>query len=123
MRGMMMDYPLTLQQFLDRTRRPFSRKEVVTRTTEGMHRYTYATYQERVGRLANALRALGVGYGDRVATFAWNTYRHLEFYYAVPCMGAVLHTVNIRLSPEQIAYIINDAGDRVLAVDKQLLPL
>jgi fatty-acyl-CoA synthase len=122
MRGMMMDYPLTLQQFLERNRRLFGAKEIVSRTATGIHRYTYADYHERVCRLAGILSSLCVQPGDRVATFAWNTYRHLEFYYAVPCMGAVLHTVNIRLSPEQIAYIINDAGARVLAVDEQLLP-
>ena len=123
MRGMMMDYPPTLQQFLERNRRLFGAKEVVTRTASGIHRYTYADYGRRVGQLANALRALGVQQGDRVGTFAWNTYRHLEFYYAVPCMGAVLHTVNIRLHPDQIAYIINDAGNKVLAVDRELLPV
>jgi fatty-acyl-CoA synthase len=123
MRGMMMDYPLTLQQFFDRNQRLFAGKEVVSRTKNGCHRYTYAEYGERVGRLANALKALGVRHGDRVATFAWNTYRHLEFYYAVPCMGAVLHTVNIRLSADDTAYIINDGGARVLAADRALLPL
>ena len=123
MRGLMMDYPLTLQQFLERNRRLFGGKQIVSRTTNGLHRYTYAEYVQRVGRLANALKTLGIQQGDRVATFAWNTYRHLEFYYAVPCMGAVLHTVNIRLSPEQITYIVNDAGDRVLAVDRELLPV
>lgn len=123
MHGMMMDYPLTLQQFLERNRRLFGHKEVVTRRSNGLHRYTYTEYGERVGRLANALKALGIRRGDRIATFAWNTYRHLEFYYAVPCMGAVLHTTNIRLSAEETSYIINDAGDRVLAVDRELLPL
>jgi fatty-acyl-CoA synthase len=123
MRGMMMDYPLTLQQFLERNRRLFGTKEVVSRTATGTHRYAYADYYERVCRLAGMLSALGVQPGDRVATFAWNTHRHLEFYYAVPCMGAVLHTVNIRLSPDQIAYIINDGGAHVLAVDEQLLPI
>jgi fatty-acyl-CoA synthase len=123
MRGMMMDYPLTLHQFFDRNQHLFGNRSVVTRRAAGLHRYTYAEYGQRVGRLANALKALGVQHGDRVATFAWNTYRHLEFYYAVPCMGAVLHTTNIRLSPDQIAFIVNDAGDRVLAVDRELLPL
>ena len=123
MRGMMMDYPLTLQQFFDRNRRLFGKKNVVSRRANGVHRYTYADYVQRVGQLANSLKALGVQPGDRVATFAWNTYRHLEFYYAVPCMGAVLHTTNIRLPPDQIAYIINDAGDKVLAIDRELLPI
>jgi len=123
MRGTMMEYPLTLQQLLFRNQRLFGNKQVISRTADGIHRYSYGEYGERVARLANALRRLDVGAGDRVATLAWNTYRHLELYYAVPCMGAVLHTVNIRLSPEQIAYIINDAGDSVLAIDRELLPL
>ncbi len=123
MRGMMMDYPLTLQHFFDRNQRLFRNKEVVSRTGGGLHRYTYAEYGDRVRRLANALKALGVQHGERVGTFAWNTFRHLEFYYAVPCMGSVLHTVNIRLPTEQIAHIINDAGDKVLAVDRELLPV
>lgn len=123
MRGMMMDYPLTLHHFLDRNQRLFGEKEVVSRTSTGIHRYTYAAYGERVGRLANALKTLGVQTGDRVGTFAWNTFRHLEFYYAVPCMGAVLHTVNIRLPPDQITFIINDASDKILAVDRELLPV
>lgn len=123
MLGLMMDYPLTLQQFLDRNRRLFSQKEVVTRTAQGPRRYTYADFQDRVARLANALTDLGVQQGDRIATIAWNTNRHLEFYFAVPCMGAVLHTINMRLSPEQIVFIINDAADRILAVDRELLPI
>jgi fatty-acyl-CoA synthase len=120
---MMMDYPLTLQHFLNRNQRLFGHKNVVSRTKDGAHRYNYSEYGQRVGRLANALKTLGVQTGDRVGTVAWNTFRHLEFYYAVPCMGAVLHTINIRLSPEQTAFIINDAGDRFLAVDRELLPL
>lgn len=118
----MMDYPLTLHHFLDRNQRLFPDKEVISRTATGLHRYNYAEYGARVRRLANALKALGIHEGDRVGTFAWNTFRHLEFYYAVPCMGAVLHTINIRLHPDQIAFIINDAGDRILAVDRELLP-
>lgn len=123
MLGRMMDYPLTLQQFFERNQRLFAKKSITSRCVSGLHHYSYAEYGERVRRLANALRALGVQQGDRVATLGWNTHRHLEFYFAVPCMGSVLHTVNIRLSPEQIAYIIDDAGDRVLAVDRELLPL
>lgn len=123
MQGLMMRYPLTLHSFFDRNQRLFPRKEVVSRTSAGLHRYTYSAYGQRVRLLAGALADLGIRPGDRVGTFGWNTHRHLEFYYAVPCMGAVLHTVNIRLSPEQITFIINDAGDRVLAVDRDLLPL
>ncbi|HUM02815.1 MAG TPA: long-chain fatty acid--CoA ligase, partial [Thermoanaerobaculia bacterium] len=83
---------------------------------------TFAAFGGRVGRLASALSALGVGPGDRVATFAFNTYRHQELYLAVPCMGAVLHTLNIRLHADQTAWIANHAGDRVVFVDAPLLP-
>jgi fatty-acyl-CoA synthase len=119
----MMDYPLTLQGLLDRSRRLFSKKEIVTRTEHGLHRYTYRDFYERTHRLAAALSALGVKKGDRVATFAWNHYRHLEAYFAIPCMGAVLHTVNIRLFSDQIAYIFNHAEDVAVLVDDDLLPL
>jgi len=123
MQGLMMDYPLTLTHILDRARRLFPRKEIVTKTPSGLHRYTYADMYERAGRLANALDRLGISTGGRVATFAWNTYRHLEIYFAAPCSGRVLHTLNIRLFPEQIVYIANHAEDEVLFVDVSLLPL
>jgi fatty-acyl-CoA synthase len=123
MEGLMMDWPLTLHHFLDRAARLFPRKEIATRTAAGMHRYTYADFHRRVHRLAHALTRLGIGRGDRVATFAWNTYRHLEIYFAAPCMGAVLHTLNIRLAPDQLIYIINHAEDRVIFVDASLAPL
>src|SRR5256885_10252325 len=77
----------------------------------------------RINRLAGALEQLGVKPGDRVATLAWNNNRHLELYYAVPCMGAVLHTLNLRLFPQHLEFIINDADDKVLFVDQSLLPL
>jgi fatty-acyl-CoA synthase len=123
MDGMMMDYPLTLQHFLERARRLFAHKEVVTRTEHGTERTTYGQIYERCGQLANALQRLGIGPGDRVGSFAWNTTRHLELYLGVPCSGRILHTANIRLSPEHIAFIITDAGDRALFVDRPLLPL
>ncbi|GBD09031.1 Long-chain-fatty-acid--CoA ligase [Candidatus Thermoflexus japonica] len=123
MEGLMMDWPLTLHHFLDRAARLFPRKEIATRTAAGMHRYTYADFHQRVHRLAHALNRLGIGRGDRVATFAWNTHRHLEIYFAAPCMGAVLHTLNIRLAPDQLIYIINHAEDRVIFVDASLVPL
>ena len=122
MQGTMMDYPLTLRHFLERARTMFPKKEIATKTATGMHRYTYADFYARVHRLANALAELGVEQGDRVATFAWNHYRHLELYFAVPCMGAVLHTVNVRLFPSQLAYVINHAGDKIIFVDAALLP-
>jgi len=122
MKGLMMDYPLTITHFLERARRLYPRKEIVSKMPGGMHRYTYADFYARVMRLANALEQLGVRKGDRVATFAWNHYRHLELYFAVPCMGAVLHTLNIRLFPDQIVYIINHAADKVIFIDDNLLP-
>jgi len=89
-----------------------------------LFRYTYRDFYERVVRLGNALARLGIQKGDRVATFAWNHHRHLEAYFAIPCMGAVLHTVNIRLSPEHIVYIIlNHAEDQLLLLDEALIPI
>src|SRR5262249_21035369 len=123
MQGLIMDYPLTLTHILDRARRLFPRKEIVTKTASGMHRYTYADMIERAGRLANALRRLDVADDGRVATFAWDTYRHLEIYCAAPCSGRVLHTLNIRLFPEQVVYIANHAEDEVVFVDTSLLPV
>jgi len=99
MQGLMMDYPLTLRYILERVNQFHAAKEVVSKLPTGVHRYTYGDFYRRVHRLANVLQGLGVKPGDRVATFAWNSYRHLELYYAVPCMGAVLHTLNIRLDP------------------------
>src|SRR5262249_29269399 len=99
----------------------FPWKEVGTRTPGGLHRYTYADVYPRASRLANALHGLGVRRGDRVGTFAWNSHRHLELYLAVPSSGAVLHTVNIRLFPDQITYIVNHAADAVLFVDDSLV--
>jgi fatty-acyl-CoA synthase len=117
------DFPLTLQHILDRMRRVYGASEVVTLTDDGPERASYAEVAGRVDRLAHALRGLGIGDGDRVATFAWNTQRHLEIYFAAPCMGAVLHTLNIRLFAEQLTYIANHAEDRVVFVDDSLVPL
>ena len=121
---MMMDVPLTTQSMLRHGLSMFGRKEIVTRMPDGgTMRHTFAQFGERVNRLAGALQRLGVAQGDRVATFAWNNHRHLEAYWAVSSMGAVLHTVNIRLFPEQLVYIINHAEDQVLLIDSDLLPL
>jgi fatty-acyl-CoA synthase len=117
------DYPLTVQHVLWRCERLFSRKEIVSRREEGVHRYSYPDFAERTSRLAGSLRRLGIGEGDRVGTLAWNNYRHLELYYAVPCMGAVLHTLNLRLFPDQLAFVIEDAGDSVIFVDRTLIPV
>ena len=121
MRGLIMDYPLTLTHFYERTRRLFAKKPLGTRAPgEALVKYTYADWADRVARLAGALRALGVERGDRVGTLAWNSHRHLEVYFAAPMMGAVLHTVNLRLSAQDITYIVNHAEDRVLIVDASL---
>jgi fatty-acyl-CoA synthase len=122
MQGLMMDYPLTLTPILERAKRLYGRKEIVTKAGPSLKRYTYADMTERVGRLANALEKLGVRRGDRVATLAWNNAYHLEIYFAVPCMGAVLHPLNLRLPGDQLAYIIQHADDQVVFVDPTLLP-
>jgi fatty-acyl-CoA synthase len=122
MQGQMMEYQLTLTPLLERAQRLFPKKEIVTKAGPGLERFTYEQMAERVGRLANALVKLGVKNGDRVATFAWNNARHLELYFAVPCMGAVLHPLNLRLPPDQLIYIVGHAEDKVLFVDPTLLP-
>lgn len=119
----MMDYPLTLQHVYDRGRRLFATREIVTVTSDGYERSTYGETFTRVERLAAALDGLGVRRGERVATLAWNSTRHYELYFAVPCMGAVLHTLNLRLAPHQAGYIIKDAADSVIFVDADLFPL
>lgn len=118
-----MPYPLTLATILQRNRLLFGKKEVVSRDFSGIHRYTYADYNVRVAKLANALKRLGVRPGERVATFGWNSHRHLEAYFAVPCMGTVLHTLNIRLFEDQFTFIVNHAEDAVMLVDEDLLPV
>ena len=123
MQGLMMDYPLTLQHALQRATRLFPRKEIVTETGGEPHRYTYGEWGKRVAQLAGALQKAGVTEGDRIATFAWNTYRHFELYFAIPCMGAVLHTLNIRLFEDQLVYIINNAADKIIFVDGDLVPV
>ena len=123
MEGLMQDYELSLQHVLWRIERLHQKKEVVTKRDDGVHRTTYGQMVPRINRLAGALKRIGVKPGDRVATLAWNNDRHLELYYAVPCMGAVLHTLNLRLFPQHLEFIINDAEDKVLFVDQSLLPL
>ena len=122
MRSTMPDFPLTLQHFLWRSTTLFPTKEIVTRRETGRHRYTYADFGRRVAQLAHALRELRIGRGDRVGTLAWNNYRHLELYFAVPCSGAVLHTLNPRLFPEHLEFVINDADDKVIFVDASIVP-
>lgn len=122
MQGLMMEIPLTTHLILARARRLFAKKEIITKQANGLHRYTYGDFHKRVCQLAGALRKLGIKEGDRVATFAWNSYRHLELYFAIPSIGAVLHTVNIRLAADQLTYIINHAEDQALFFDPSLLP-
>lgn len=120
----MMDYPLCLTTILNRAEWRYPNREIVSKTKSGdIFRYTYRAFSNRVRRLSGALETLGVAKGDKVATFAFNHHRHLEAYFAIPCMGAVLHTVNIRLHPDQLVYIFNHAEDKVLLVDEDLLPL
>ena len=122
--GLMMDYPLTLDRIVEHARRMTPQKLVKTKLPDGSwHTYTYADFAARVKKLGAALVRLGVQPGDRVATFAWNNYQHLECYFGIPVAGAVCHTLNIRLSPEQLKYIIDHAGDKVIIVDGTLLPL
>jgi fatty-acyl-CoA synthase len=115
--------PLTMPVLMDRGPLIAPDVEIVSKMRDRVHRYTYADLGRRARQLANALTKLGVKQGDRVATLAWNSYRHLEVYYAAPCMGAVLHTLNLRLSSEQLAYVINHAEDKVICVDEDLLPM
>ena len=123
MRGLMMDYPLTVGKIIQRANRVFADKEVVSILPSGRkHRYTNADLYRRTVRLMNVLRRLGVKPGERVGTFMWNHHRHLELYFAIPSMGAVTHTLNIRLFPDQLAYIVNHAADAVIFVDASLLP-
>ncbi|WP_246127999.1 long-chain fatty acid--CoA ligase [Amycolatopsis rhizosphaerae] len=120
----MMDQPLLLNTLLWRTERLFHDKKIVTRTGPGeYHSYTYADYAKRVRRLASALLDFGVKPGDRVGTIAWNHYRHFETYFGVPGIGAVLHTINMRLFPEQQQYLINHAQDSVLIIDEDQIPV
>ena len=121
MNGLMMDWPLLIPSILRRAAQFFAEKEIVSRLGDGsLHRTNYGELSRRVHRLMNVLTRLGVKPGDRVATFAWNHFRHLELYFAVPAVGAVLHTINIRLPREQIIYIINHADDRLIFLDKSV---
>ncbi len=121
--GLMQDYELSIQHVLWRLQRLNGRSEVVTKREQGVHRMTNADLVPRVNRLAGVLKRLGVKPGDRVATLSFNNSRHLELYYAVPCMGAVLHTLNLRLFPQHLEFIVNDAQDKVLFVDQPLVGL
>ena len=119
----MQDAPLLLSGIIRHGEAIYAEKRVFTVTPEGVEEATFFQIAKRAEQLANALERFGIKRGDRVATFMWNNQAHMEAYLAVPSMGAVLHTLNIRLFPEQLAFIINHAEDRVIIVDASLAPL
>jgi fatty-acyl-CoA synthase len=124
MLGTMMQFPLTLTPILERTEKLFGSVEIVSRLPDKtIHRSNYADLCRRARALAGALAAAGVSRGDRVATLMWNHVWHLEAYFGVPVSGCVLHTLNLRLHPDELSYIINHAGDRIILVDDVLLPV
>ncbi len=124
MQGLMQDWPLTVSSVLDHAYNHHPEREVVTRTVEGpIHRYTYKDMYLRSKRCANALKKLGLEQGKVAATLAWNTYRHMEAWYGIMGLGAVCHTINPRLFPEQIVYIANHAEDQLLMLDLTFVPL
>ena len=123
MDGLMMDTPLSLIHVFDRATRLFADKEVVTATPTGRERVSYAEWGERTRRLGGVLDDLGISEDGRVATFSWNTARHLELYFAPPCTGRVSHTLNLRLFPEQLTYIVNHAEDEVIFLDHSVAGL
>ena len=121
---LMMSYPLTLTHFFERSRKLFAKKTIATRVPgHALFRHTYADFAERTMRLAGVLRELGIRKGDRVATLAWNSHRHLEVYWAAPLSGAVLHTLNFRLSAQDLTYIVNHAEDSVIFADASVYPM
>ncbi len=124
MKGSMMDYPLNLQAILERIPKVYPAVEIVSRVPNGsVHRYTYLDFYRRTRALAEALHRAGLQPGDRVGTLCWNHYAHLEAYFGVPAAGGVVHTLNLRLHAQELAYIVNHAQDRFLIVDDVLLPL
>ena len=124
MQGRMQDWPLTVDRILDHAASWHGDREIVSRSVEGpIVRTTYGEVHKRAKRVSNVLKALGVVQGDRVATLAWNTARHLETWYGIMGIGAVCHTLNPRLFAEQLVYIINHAEDKVLFTDMTFLPI
>ena len=124
MNGLMMDYPLTLSTIFRRGETIYRRREIVSRLADkSIHRYTMGEFAHRARKLARVLIDLGIEPGDRVATLGWNHGPHLEAYFAIPLVRGVLHTLNLRLHPEELAYIVNHAQDKLLLVDESLLPL
>ena len=124
MQSTMMDVPLSLNHLLDRAGTLFGHQEIVSRLPDkSLRTHSYGEYYRRTRRLAAALQKLGLRKGDRVATLAWNHHAHLECYFGIPAAGGVMHTLNLRLAPDEIGWIAADAEDRFLVVDDVLLPL
>lgn len=124
MQAMMMNSQLMISSLLKHAEKAYPEQEIVSVTADNpLHRYTYKDFAERARKLANVLANMGLDFGDRVGTLAWNDYRHLELYYAISGSGMVCHTINPKLFPEQVAYIINHAEDKVLFVDLLVMPL
>src|SRR5207245_8266873 len=122
MKGLMQDRPLSIPMIVRHAERLHPRKTLVSKTADGVRVATFEEVLTRARRLVTVLRRLGIGPDDRVATFCWNHQQHIEAYVGVPCMGAILHTLNIRLFPEDLAYIVDHAQDQVVIVDKSLWP-
>jgi fatty-acyl-CoA synthase len=123
MKGLMQETPLTLVHLFERAEKYHSDKQIITATATGRERTTYGEWAARTRQLGGVLDKLGISKDGRVATFAWNTARHLELYFAPPCTGRVSHTLNIRLFPEQLTYIANHAEDEVIFIDRSLFGL
>ena len=124
MQGLMMNRPLRVNDIITFAAEVHGDSEVVSVTVEGgMHRSTYRDIEKRTRQLGHVLTKLGISQGDRVATLAWNGYRHLELYYGIAGIGAVCHTINPRLSSEQMIYIVNHAEDKVIFVDLTFVPI
>src|SRR3982074_1309818 len=124
MLGLMQDWPLLCHRIIEHAAKYHGTQEVVTRSVEGpIHRTNYAQIHARALKVSQRLERDGIELGDRVATIAWNTWRHLESWYGITGIGAIYHTVNPRLFPEQIAWIINHAADRVMFVDLTFVPI
>ena len=124
MHGLMQDWPLLCHRIIDHAATFHGERKVISRSVEGpIHTTTYAEVRGRALKVAQRLEKDGIKLGDRVATLAWNTWRHVEAWYGILGIGAIYHTVNPRLFPEQIAWIINHAGDRVMMTDLTFVPL
>ena len=124
MKTTMMDQPLSINHFLDRAGTLFKHNEIVSRLPDkSLVRHSYGQWHRRTLSLASALQRAGLQKGDRVATLCWNHHMHLEAYFGIPAAGGVMHTLNLRLSAEELGWIASDAKDRILIVDDVLLPL